>query len=117
MLTVDFDRLGLRRAERVLDLGCGGGRHAFGCLRRGAVVVALDADLDEVQGVIGMMVAMAEAGEVGEGGTGVGVRGDALRLPFPDGVFDKVICAEVLEHIADDSSAMAELAQIGRAHV
>ena len=113
MLTVDFDRLGLRRAERVLDLGCGGGRHAFGCLRRGAVVVALDADLDEVQGVIGMMVAMAEAGEVGEGGTGVGVRGDALRLPFPDGVFDKVICAEVLEHIADDSSAMAELARPG----
>lgn len=114
MLTVDFDRLGLRRAERVLDLGCGGGRHAFGCLRRGAVVVALDADLDEVQGVIGMMVAMAEAGEVGEGGTGVGVRGDALRLPFPDGVFDKVICAEVLEHIADDSSAMAELARVLR---
>ena len=114
MLTVDFDRLGLRRAERVLDLGCGGGRHAFGCLRRGAVVVALDADLDEVQGVIGMMVAMAEAGEVGEGGTGVGVRGDALRLPFPDGVFDKVICAEVLEHIADDSSAMAELSRVLR---
>ena len=114
MLTVDFDRLGLRRAERVLDLGCGGGRHAFGCLRRGAVVVALDADLDEVQGVIGMMVAMAEAGEVGEGGTGVGVRGDALRLPFPDGAFDKVICAEVLEHLPDDSSAMAELSRVLR---
>ena len=49
MLTVDFDRLGLRRGERVLDLGCGGGRHAFECLRRGAVVVALDADPGEAR--------------------------------------------------------------------
>lgn len=79
MLTIDFDRLGLCRAERVLDLGCGGGRHAFECLRRGAVVVALDADPVEVEGVIGMMVAMVGAGEVADGGAGVGVRGDAVE--------------------------------------
>ena len=114
MLTVDFDRLGLRPAERVLDMGCGGGRHAFGCLRRGAVVVALDADPGEVKGVIGLMMAMVEAGEVPEGGAGAGVRGDALRLPFPDGAFDTVICAAVLEHIPDDSSAMAELSRVLR---
>lgn len=114
MLTVDFDRLGLRGGERVLDLGCGGGRHAFSCLRRGAVVVALDADPGEVRGAAAMMAAMAEAGEVGEGGRGAGVRGDALRLPFPDGAFDKVICAEVLEHLDDDSAAMAELARVLR---
>ena len=41
MLTVDFDRLGLQRGERLLDLGCGGGRHAFEAMRRGARVVAL----------------------------------------------------------------------------
>jgi len=98
----------------VLDMGCGGGRHAFGCLRRGAVVVALDADPGEVKGVIGLMMAMVEAGEVPEGGAGAGVRGDALRLPFPDGAFDKVICAEVLEHLPDDSSAMAELSRVLR---
>jgi SAM-dependent methyltransferase len=112
VLTVDLDRLGLRPAERVLDLGCGGGRHAFGCLRRGAVVVALDADPAEVAGVVGMMAAMAEAGEVAKGGVGAGVRADALKLPFADGAFDKVICAEVLEHLSDDSSAMAELARV-----
>ena len=114
MLTVDFDRLGLRRSERVLDLGCGGGRHAFACLRHGAVVVALDADQAEVKAVAAMMAAMAEAGEVADGGTGAVVRGDALRLPFPDAVFDKVICAEVLEHLPDDSSAMVELARVLR---
>ncbi|MGO9879560.1 MAG: class I SAM-dependent methyltransferase [Acidimicrobiales bacterium] len=112
MLTVDLGRLGLRPAERVLDLGCGGGRHAFGCLRRGAVVVALDADAAEVTGVVAMMAAMAGAGEVGDGGLGAGVMGDALQLPFADGAFDKVICAEVLEHLNDDCAAMAELARV-----
>jgi SAM-dependent methyltransferase len=114
VLTVDFGRLGLRPADRVLDLGCGAGRHAFECLRRGAVVIALDADPLELKGVCGLMAAMADAGEVPPSGAGVGVRGDALQLPFPDGVFDKVICAEVLEHLPDDAAAMAELARVLR---
>jgi SAM-dependent methyltransferase len=114
VLTVDFGRLGLRPGERVLDLGCGAGRHAFECLRRGAAVVALDSDALEVKAVAGLMCAMAEAGEVAEHGAGVAVRGDALRLPFPDGAFDKVICAEVLEHLRDDSAAMTELARVLR---
>ena len=42
------------------------------------------------------------------------MRGDALRLPFPDQAFDKIICAEVLEHLPDDLSAMAELARVLR---
>jgi SAM-dependent methyltransferase len=114
VLTVDFGRLGLRPGERVLDLGCGAGRHAFECLRRGAVVIALDRDPGELSAVTGLMAAMAEAGEVPPEGAGVAVRADAFGLPFPDGAFDKVICAEVLEHLADDAAAMAELARVLR---
>ena len=50
MLTVDFDRLDLRAGQRLLDMGCGGGRHAFAAMRRGATVVALDYDASRVEG-------------------------------------------------------------------
>jgi ubiquinone/menaquinone biosynthesis C-methylase UbiE len=115
MLTAKYERLGLQQGDKVLDLGCGFGRHAFEAARRGASVVALDAGRDEVNGVAAMFLAMVEAGELAEGSIHANVvQGDALHLPFPDGAFDRVICSEVLEHIADDLSAMRELARVLR---
>ena len=115
MLTADYDRLALRRGDKVLDLGCGFGRHAFEAARRGANVVALDAGRDEVDGVAATFAAMVEAGELLDGSLHTAaVQGDALHLPFPDATFDRVICSEVLEHIPDDVAAMAELARVLR---
>jgi SAM-dependent methyltransferase len=114
VLTVDFERLGLGPGMRVLDIGCGGGRHAFEAFRRGADVVALDHDRGELEGVEGMLHAMAEAGEVPAGTTARTLHGDALHLPFDEGAFDRVIAAEVLEHIPDDERAIGELARILR---
>ncbi len=65
MLTVDFARFPVRPGNRVLDLGCGGGRHAFEVYRRGANVVAFDLDPAELTPVTGMFGAMREAGEAG----------------------------------------------------
>jgi len=113
VLTVDFRRLGLRRNERVLDLGCGGGRHAYESLRRGARVVALDASDTELKDVAVVLAAMVEKGEA-PGGEGSAVNGDALALPFADGTFDRVIAAEVLEHVPRDKAALAELARVLR---
>jgi SAM-dependent methyltransferase len=114
MLTVDFDKLPIRPGERVLDLGCGAGRHAFECYRRGARVVALDLNADDLDGVATMFAAMEAAGEAPAPGAAVAVRGDAHRLPFPDGAFDLVIASEILEHIPDDAAAIAEAVRVLR---
>jgi SAM-dependent methyltransferase len=114
MLTVDFDRLQVRRGDRVLDMGCGGGRHAFDLYRRGCDVVALDRDADELTSVSDMFAAMRAAGEVPDGAEADTKQGDALQLPFADGEFDRVVAAEVLEHIPDDDTAIAELARVLR---
>jgi SAM-dependent methyltransferase len=114
VLTVDFDRLGLRAGERVLDLGCGAGRHAFEMYRRGADVIAFDQDADELARVRELFAAMRDAGEVPLGAAADVKQGDALNLPFADGEFDRVVAAEVLEHIPEDEAAITELARVVR---
>jgi SAM-dependent methyltransferase len=114
VLTVDFDRLGLRPGDRVLDMGCGAGRHAFEMFRRGGDVVAFDQDGDELAAVLDLFGAMRDAGEVPLGAEADIKQGDALALPFVDGEFDRVVAAEVLEHIPDDAGAIAELARVLR---
>ncbi|WP_082623854.1 class I SAM-dependent methyltransferase [Nocardioides sp. Soil805] len=114
MLTVDFDRLGLRPGERVLDMGCGAGRHAFEMYKRGADVVAFDQDADELATVREWFAAMRDAGEVPAGAEADVKEGDALSLPFADGEFDRVVAAEVLEHVPADIQAIHELVRVLR---
>jgi ubiquinone/menaquinone biosynthesis C-methylase UbiE len=114
MLTVDFERLGLRPGDRVLDMGCGAGRHAFEMYRRGGDVIAFDQDADELAAVLELFGAMKEAGEVPVGAEADIKQGDALELPFADGEFDRIVAAEVLEHIPADIQAIGELVRVLR---
>lgn len=114
MLTVDFQRLGLQPGDRVIDMGCGAGRHAFEMYRRGADVIAFDQDADELSAVSDLFAAMRSAGEVPDGAEADTKQGDALSLPFADEEFDRVVASEVLEHIAQDEEAIAELVRVLR---
>lgn len=93
-------------------MGCGGGRHAFELYRRGASVTAFDMDAEELKSVQSMFGAMELEGQAPEGASAETVEGDALDLPFEDATFDKIVAAEVMEHIPDDMKAMRELFRV-----
>ena len=114
MLTADYDRLGLRPGDRLLDLGCGFGRHAFEALRRGARVVACDMAVPELEQVAATAFAMKEAGEIAPTLSCTSVNGDGTKLPFADGSFDRIIASEVMEHVPDDGAALSEFIRVLR---
>ena len=49
-----------------------------------------------------------------EKGFPVVTRGDATRLPFADETFDLVLATDIIEHVDDDSAAVAEMARVLR---
>lgn len=109
LLTVDLKRLDVGPGHRVLDAGCGEGRHCFGMLGRGASsVIGFDLDFDSMKDASKRL--RKEAGEVGA--TGEMTKGNIFKLPFEDATFDRVICSEVMEHVHDYKAAAAELARV-----
>lgn len=112
MLTIRFNKLGLRPGHMFLDAGAGFGRHAFEAARQGATVYALDWAQEEVAATRFMFDGMVKSNEIPPANFGGALRGDATRLPFPDNTFDCVVTSEVLEHIQNDVAAIAELHRV-----
>ena len=103
-------RLGVGPGQLLLDAGCGEGRHCFGALERGARVVGLDLDLASLRKAAGALRFRGRE----KGALAAMLQGDAFRLPFADASFDRVICAEVMEHVHDYRGAARELARVTR---
>lgn len=114
MLTLDFDRLRIGPGTKVIDVGCGAGRHAFEAYRRGADVIAFDQDASQLEGVAALLGAMAAQGEAPATATARTVVGDALELPYAESTFDCAIASEILEHVPHDDAAIAELVRVLR---
>lgn len=102
----------IQPAERVLDVGCGNGRHTIEATNWDCQVVALDIDREELRRSRYMFFADHNAGRLP--GFAEFARADAEHLPFPDHAFDKIIATEVLEHVMDDGRAMRELHRVLR---
>jgi SAM-dependent methyltransferase len=112
MITVDFNRLDIKTGCRILDIGCGSGRHT--CAAYGFKnTVTIGADVSHA--------ALVEAKDrlrfheqLGENGGGIWelTMADVSGLPFKDDFFDLVICTEVLEHIPADEGAASEIIRV-----
>jgi glycosyltransferase involved in cell wall biosynthesis len=96
----------------VLDAGCGSADLAAALRASGREVIAVDRDLT---GVRRARLASSAADASFSGDAAAGRRlvcADLRALPFPDGTFGGVAAGEVLEHVADDRAAVAELARV-----
>jgi ubiquinone/menaquinone biosynthesis C-methylase UbiE len=114
MVTVDFGRIDLKPGARVLDVGCGSGRHtAAACGLPGARVVGVDVAAEDLKAARERLRLHDRLNAHG-GGRWHLCAADALLLPFGDGRFDLVICAEVLEHVPSDVRVLAEIARVLR---
>lgn len=96
----------LRPGGSVLDVGCG----------TGALLAAVRAAAREIDKPLGTLAGVDVA-------TGmvrltrrrrgvIGVRGDALNLPFVDQVFDVVVCTDVLQFLSDPVRAAREMFRV-----
>jgi SAM-dependent methyltransferase len=100
IIRAELDRLPLGPRARVLDAGCGSGRTLEELVDYGdAAGIELDGDAAELARMRGI-------GEVQVG--------TLEQLPWPSETFDLITCLDVIEHIADDRAALAELRRVCR---
>jgi 2-polyprenyl-6-hydroxyphenyl methylase/3-demethylubiquinone-9 3-methyltransferase len=94
------------RGRAVLDVGSGGGFLAEALAAEGLTVVGLDRSFPSVH---------EARRHAASAGIRVGyVGGVGERLPFADGAFDAVVCAEVLEHVNDPARVIGECFRVLR---
>ena len=112
MITVDFKRLNIKPGEKILDMGCGSGRHTGEASRfKGVTVIGADMNFNDLIETRNRLNFIKNCGEHGGGKRGISAA-DITALPFKNNSFHHVICAEVLEHIPDDSKAAQELIRV-----
>ena len=114
MITVDIDRLCILPGHRILDIGCGTGRHTGAVIRAGDCrVVGTDLIFDDLKQAVGRLTFQRK---MRQGGTHWDLCAADIRcLPFADNAFDAVICSEVLEHIRQERRALEEMRRVLKA--
>ncbi|MSQ93603.1 MAG: class I SAM-dependent methyltransferase [Gemmataceae bacterium] len=95
----------VRGCKRILDAGCGNGRHCKYLVR--------EADADAVIAAFDLSQRMLNRSRRRVKGDRVRyAAADLTRLPYADGFFDAIVCGWVLEHLPDPTPGLTELTRV-----
>ena len=111
MQTIDFELLPLQPSDRVLDLGCGEGRHAILAYAAADVCsVAVDLNFEDL---LATRKTFEDFNQPDNHSKTLSIAcADGYRLPFADNSFDKIICSEVLEHLFRYTEVLQEIDRV-----
>ena len=111
MQTVDLKTLALEDGMRLLDLGCGAGRHMHAAYYFARVeAIGVDIKLGDVERTRAGFGTIPDMEPNSHRWFGLAAA-DGRRLPFPNASLDRVICSEVLEHVPDFVAVLTECAR------
>jgi ubiquinone/menaquinone biosynthesis C-methylase UbiE len=110
MLTFDFKKINLPPGSKVLDVGCGEGRHIFGILNEFEDVHCYGLDQD-IPSLDKCKEGLEFFKELDPNDT-IFMQGSVYQLPFEKNFFDLIICSEVLEHLDDYHAAIDEIHRV-----
>jgi SAM-dependent methyltransferase len=112
MITIDFQCLEPHAGSRILDIGCGTGRHTAAAydLMQGSMIGA-DPDFGDLLAARERLGFHARWNPRGDSAWSL-ASADMTCLPFRDCSFHIVVCSEVLEHIAAWRQAIREAIRV-----
>lgn len=110
-ITVGYDEIYERTVQRVptgtiIDIACGGGKHAINLAKRGFRVFAIELTTE------GIRVAREAARQAGV--KIHFIQGDVEMMPFKEGAFDYSFCGLIFHHFPKMNKFMGEVGRITR---
>ncbi len=102
-----FKGMPIGPSDVVVDVGCGDGGALNFCAKRGAHVIAVDIDAENIENT------RRRLQDSGARQVDCHVS-DANPLPLADASVTRVICTEVLEHVDDPEQLLRELFRVGK---
>jgi len=112
MITIDFKKLDILPYDRILDIGCGEGRHTIkACQQNGTICIGADFIFKNLIETKKKLTFHKSLSDLNCKSFDLSCM-DITNLPFKNSSFDSIICSEVLEHILDDARAISELVRI-----